>query len=59
MAMVDHYQHLMSEYGHTLYPIDPNPAIYAHAVFYQSGHIFSKIEPYKEYELFIMSNIPN
>ena len=46
-----------------LYPIYPNPAISAHAVFPQSGHIrpekrpffqkfphFSKIEPYKKYE---------
>ena len=44
-------------------PIDPNPAISAHVVFPQSGHIrpekqpffqdfphFSKIEPYKKYE---------
>ena len=44
-------------------PIDPNPAISAHAVFPQSGHIrpekrpffqkfpyFSRIEPYKKYE---------
>ena len=44
-------------------PIDPNPAISAHVVFPQSGHIrpekrpffqkfphFSKLEPYKMYE---------
>ena len=48
---------------HQLNPIDPNPAISAHVVFPQSGHIrpekrpffrnfphFSKIEPYKNYE---------
>ena len=47
-------------------PIDPNPAISAHAVFPQSGHIrpekrpffqkfphFSKIKPYKRYETLI------
>ena len=63
LALGLHFWWYLCGYIVHLNPIDPNPAISAHVVFPQSGHIrpekrpffqdfphFSKIEPYKKYE---------